>query len=136
MEPLVIDFMMQRKKKFSKGTLWSIYSCLNHNFQVKKRTNLKNFSRLKVIMRRLTQGHVPCKSPVLSEEEVNEIFQKFDYNDPNQLVAKVGIALMFYGLLRQEEVIMLQVQDVVVCEDGEVIVKFPYATKTKEDGFK
>ena len=40
-EPLVIDFMMQMKKKFSKGMLWSIYSCLNHNFQVKKEQILR-----------------------------------------------------------------------------------------------
>ena len=135
-EVSVIDFFIKTKERYGKGTLWSIYSCLNHHFQIKKKVNLKTYSRLKIIMKRITEGHVPRKSPVLSEDEMKFIFENFDDNDPAQLAAKVGIALMYYGLLRCEEVMLVQVKDVVVVDENEIIVKFPYSSKTRDRGFE
>ena len=132
----VIGFFMEIKKKFSKGSLWSIYSCLNHNFKIKKKINLKVFTRLKLVLKRLTEGYVPRKSPVFTEQEMHEIFEKLEDDVPVQLIAKVGVALMYYGLLRREEVLEIQLKDVVVRENGEITVRFPYATKTKDDGFE
>ena len=135
-EVSVIDFFINLKDKYSKGSLWSIYLCLNHHFQVRKKTNLKMFARLKIIMKRITEGHVPKKSAVLTEEEIKGIFEKLDDNNPTHLLSKIGVALMYYGLLRCEEVIKIEVKDVRVLENVEIIVKYPYACKTRDKGFE
>ena len=87
-------------------------------------------------MKRLTEGYVPRKSPVFPEKEMHEIFDKLEDGVPAQLIAKNGVALMYYGLLIREEVLEIQIKDVIVQENGEIIVKFPYATKTKDGGFE
>ena len=39
---------------------------------------------------------------------MHKLFEKLDNEDLSQLIAKVGIALMYYGLLRKEEVLKIQ----------------------------
>ena len=67
---------------------------------------------------------------------MNQIFEKLQDDILAQLIAKVGVAIMYYGLLQREEVMEIQMKDVLVQENDEIIVKFPYATKTKDDGFE
>lgn len=132
-----IDFMLWAKDKYGKGTLWSIYSCINHNFQCMKKTNLKSFTRLKIIMKRLTEGHVSRKAKVFLEAQIKEVLSSLDDENVYELADKIGISLLFYGMLRQNEVLQLEVQDMELHEsDGEVVVKFPYATKTRDQGFE
>ena len=64
------------------------------------------------------------------------IFTNLVDTDYAHLLAKIGIALMYYGLLRCEEVIMLKIKDILVLNEQEIIVKFPYATKTRDAGFE
>ena len=87
-------------------------------------------------MKRLTEGYIPQKSAVLTEDEISNIFEKLDNNDPGHLLATIGIVLIYYCLLRCKEVLFLQVKDIVVVYNAEVIAQFPYATKTRERGFE
>ena len=64
------------------------------------------------------------------------VFAALDDDDLSELLEKIVISLLFYGMLRQNEVLLLQTKDIVAKDDGEVVVKFPYATKTRDDGFE
>ena len=135
-EPSVIDFFLAVKTRFSKGSLWSIYSCLNNAFQTHRRTRLQTFTRLKVIMKRITAGHVPKKSATFNLKDMTSILEGLDDENPKELLAKVGISLMYYGMLRKGEVMKLTVKDVEMTPDGNFIVRFPYATKNRDAGFE
>ena len=121
----VIDFMLWCKDKYGKGTLWSIYSCINHQFITIKKVNLKSFTRLKIIMKRLTEGHVPRRSSVFTESQMKAVFEALDDDNLIELLEKIVISLLFYGMLRQNEVLLLQIKDVFAKDDGEVFVKLP-----------
>ena len=84
----------------------------------------------------MTEGYIPQKSAVLTEDEISNIFEKLDNNDPGHLLAKIGIVLIYYCLLRCKEVLFFQVKDIVVVYSAEVIAQFPYASKTRERGFE
>lgn len=70
------------------------------------------------------------------ENDIKTIFTQPNDDDPKELVAKIGIALMYYGLLRQNEVLQIKIGDVDYKEDGEITIKFGYASKTRKIGFE
>lgn len=67
---------------------------------------------------------------------MHKIFKKLDKDNPKELVAKVRILLMYYGLLRQNEVLKIRVMDVTTKDNQEIIVRYCFATKSKSTGFK
>ena len=82
----------------------------NHRFKVKKKINLKNYYCLKIIMKWLTKGAKLKKSAVLTEDEISDIFEKLDNNDPGHLLAKIGIVLIYYCLLRCKEALFFKLR--------------------------
>ena len=68
--------------------------------------------------------------------DMRHIFEGMDEDDRDQLLAKVFIALMYYGMLRVSEVMRLSVKDVELTPGGNFIVRFPYATKNRDAGFE
>ena len=68
--------------------------------------------------------------------DMRHIFEGMDEDDRDQLLAKVFIALMYYGMLRVSEVMRLSVKDVELIPGGNFLVRFPYATKNWDAGFE
>lgn len=65
-EVSMIEFMIYMNRMYSPGTLWSIYSCLNNYIQTRRRFKLQQYTRLKCVMKRLTDGYVPSKAKIFS----------------------------------------------------------------------
>ena len=113
----MIEFMTKMKTVYSDGCIWSVYSCIKNVCQTCRCFKLQQFTRLMCIMKRLTDGYVPVKSNIFSEEQMHEIFKNLDKDNPKELVAKFRITLMYYGLLRQNEVLKIRVMDVTTKEN-------------------
>ena len=60
----------------------------------------------------------------------------FDYEDKEDLLAIVNISLMYYGLLRQNEVMSINVEDITLVKDKRIVhVNYPRGSKHRVQGF-
>ena len=68
-------------------------------------------------------------------EEIKHALEKlFDDNVPRDLMLKIGISIMYYGLLQCNEILFIEIKDIVVLEL--VHIDFPYVTKRCTKRFK
>lgn len=128
---------MLEKKKFGLGSVFSIYACVNAGFQREFGINLNQNKELMKLLINLTKYYQPTKTRILTEHEMEKVFTEiFDPKKHDDLLYLVTIALMYYGLLRQNEVHAIKVQDVTIVEDKKIIhVNFPNPTKSRARGF-
>ena len=137
-EETVISFFKSslESKKFGVGSLWSVYSCINHLFARRYGKNLNTFLALRMFMKALTKWYVPKKSGVVKTEQVMELFDKCSDRNPWELQTKIWVALCYYGLLRGGEVIQIEVGDVHIDEKENLIwIEYDRPTKTRAEGF-
>ena len=55
-------------------------------------------------MKNRKEEYVRNKAYILSAEEVRFVLKKLDDDKPKELLPKIGIVLLFFGLLHQGEV--------------------------------
>ena len=60
--------------------------------------------RLMYLMKNRKEEYVRNKAYILSAEEVRFVLKKLDDDKPKELLPKIGIVLLFFGLLHQGEV--------------------------------
>ena len=133
-ENTIMNFMEYMSNIYGQGSLWSIFSALNSRLKRKEGKDQKHMVRLMIVMKDMTGDYVAMKACVFGADEIKEVLVNLDVEVPKELLAKVGIALLFFGMLRQGEVMKLKKGDVSVGKTG-VHVDFPYATKTRTTGF-
>ena len=132
----VRDFFKSLRGQYAPSTLWVIYSCVNTYFQETHGTNLKNYSRLQRYMKAQSSKYVCAKSKTFSAEELDAVLTFCqDSEDPKHHLLGVGVALMYYGLLRVSDVLKVQVQNVSVNNQKKIVVKFEHARKRVNPGF-
>ena len=81
------------------------------------------------------QDHIVKKPDIFLYKEIKHALEKLFNNDiPRDLMLKIGISIMYYGLLWCNEILFIKIKDVVILEL--VHVDFPYATKRCTKGFR
>ena len=66
------------KKRFGIGSVWSVYSCVNHLFAKRWGKNLNTFLALRMFLKALTKWYVPKKSDIIKTEDVQRLFKSFN----------------------------------------------------------
>ena len=59
----------------------------------------------------------------------------FDDENPRELVFKLMVALAYYGLLRKEEILGINLKDVRLDLSDDIEVDYPYKCKRSPKGF-
>lgn len=85
-------------------------------------------------MKRLNEVYVPLKITLLTEDEINIDSENLDDNYLVYFLQKNGVLLINYGLLRCEEVILLQFKDIFVVDNEEIIIKSLIRQKRETKG--
>lgn len=130
----VIEFIVKLiDDKYSPGSLWSIYSCINTMFMRDVSKNLKDYYKPRMVMKKLTKDHVANESNIFTYLEIKGTLHSLDDNNPTDLLMKVGISLLYFGLLRKNELLRLEVKDIKIGKDT-VIVSFPTCQSTGQRG--
>jgi len=86
-------------KKISPGSVWSVYSCINHLFAKRYSINLNTYRQLRILLKAVTKWYVPKKADIISTENVMKLFSNLDIDDPFQLQTLVWSLLCYYSLV-------------------------------------
>ena len=130
------NFFKTLRGHYAPSTLWVIYSCVNHYFIEVHGKNLKNFPRLSKYLKGATEKYVAKKSKVFSPEQMDAIlaFCSASDNHEHHLLG-VGVAIMYYGLLRISDLLKVNVENVSILQDKKIQVAFEHTRKRRNEGF-
>ena len=127
--------MLQVTRRYTAGNFWCIYSTLKTFILARYQVDIKMYPVLKKLMKKLTEDHIKSKPDVFLYSEIKHGLEKlFDEDEPKDLMYKVGISIMYYGVLRRCEILVIQINNVTIAEV--VRVDYPYPTKRRVKGFK
>ena len=127
----LVKFFKQIEPSYKPSTLWVVYSCINARFIDEFGKNLKNLPRLHKHLKQVTQHYVATKSATFTPEEVDKVLHTMqDSSDMKMTLYGVAIVLLYYGLLRCNEVRMIKVKDVkVVTENSYTFIEVNFNCK-------
>ena len=95
---------------------------------------IKQHPLLKKQSKKLTQDHIALKSDMFLFKEIKHGWIKlFNDNVPRNLILKVRISIMYYGLLCYNEILFIEIKDVVVQEV--MCIDYLCTTKRHTKGF-
>ena len=135
-DQMLKGFFMELSKKYAASTLWVIYSCVNAYFIEKYGTKLNTMPRLSKFLKQVTQHHVCRKSKVFTKDQVHRVLMYAqESGNPEDTLMGVGVALMYYGLLRSVDVLNVEVSDVEVVKGKTVYISFEHKRKRRNPGF-
>ena len=97
----LLAFFVQLGKEYAPSTLYVIYSCINHYAITNYGFKLDRMYRLQRFLKLNTSTYVCKKSKVFTSDQM-DIVLKYCMSSKNEqdTLMGVGIALMYYGLLR------------------------------------
>ena len=88
------------------------------------------------ILKQTTSKYVATKSKVLLPEEIDMLLKfcaKSSFHEDTLM--GVTLCLQYYGLLRNSDVLRIEINDVSIMDDGKVKIVFEHARKRKNPGF-
>ena len=134
---LMKSFFEEKRKQYAPSTLWVIYSCINSYYIDAYNYNLNQFPRLTKYLKNLTARYVKTKSRILGPEAIHKVLEYcMRSSEPLYVNCGVGIALMYYGLLRTDDVKKINEEDVSFNqEENKYEVSFTHMRKRKNEGF-
>ena len=135
---MLVSFFESIKGGYAANTLWVIYSYINASFLDRFRLNLNELPRLKKYFKQKTNKYEAKQPLTFNAEEVQEVLLTLQHkkDDPYAKLYGVGIALLYFGLLRANEVRVIIMVDVDLNHGmKEITVKLIYKQKLRNDGF-
>ena len=120
--------------------IWVIFSCINTDFIDRYCVNLKGLLHLQKFLKYQPSNDVAKKSDAFRPEEIEKILNNLkDRKIPKNTLYGVGIALLYFGLLKGSKVHNVEFKDVRLLNKngGEKIeVTFTHDHKRQNNGFK
>jgi len=130
------EFFVAQGRSYSPSTLYVMFSCVNHYFITNFGFKLNSMLRLQRFLKVNTSTYVCKKSKVFTSEQIDTVLKVCaESTDKKHQLAGVGIALMYYGLLRVCDSTKIQKKDVSHQYNGRVVIKFEHARKRRNPGF-
>ena len=88
-------------------------------------------------MKACTKEYSPKKAPTITHDKLMHLVKDLlDEEIPVDLLHKVIILLMYYGLLHPEEVLKIMKEDInMESNENYIEINFPYSSKTQLNGF-
>ena len=136
LDNFITKFFVVQGMVYCPSSLYVIYSCINHWFISTYGFKLNGLLKVNRYLKAVTSSYVCKKSKVFSPEEIDSLLMFCqESTDPEYTFLGVGVALMYYGLLRKADVNKIQIQDVSQDEKGRVKIEFAHSRKRKNPGF-
>ena len=132
----LLGFFINQSAIYAPSTLYVIYSCVNSWFIMNHGFRINSCLRVNKFLKQATSRYVGKKSKVLNADEVDILLkfcQKSQYHEDTLM--GVCLALQYYGLLRNSDVIKIAVENVKINKEGRVEVRFEHKRKRKNPGF-
>ena len=132
----LLGFFIEVSTTYAPSTLYVIYSCINSWFIMNHGWRINNCLRVNRYLKMTTSTYVSQKSKVLTADEIDILLKfctKSSYHEDTLL--GVTLCLQYYGLLRNADVMKIEVKDVRLLEDGKTEIRFEHARKRRNPGF-
>lgn len=130
------NFFKSLRSTYAPSTLWVIYSCVNNYFKEAHGCDLKTFPKLARYLKAQSSSYVSNKSKTFTAEEIDAVLMYcIESADEGDHLLGVGVALLYYGLLRISDVLKVQVENVTFDQEKKTMVRFEHARKRKNPGF-
>ena len=129
------------KKTFGLGSVWHKYSCINNYMKKNFQKNLNTYTQLRTFMTNTSSRHIPKKSGTITFEEFEIVTDNMmdnvrRYNSHEDRLMVIAVVLLWYGLLRGNEVFLIDVRNVTLIEHNRSIkINITKPTKTRRTGF-
>ena len=114
--------------------MWSSYSAINTHFKMPHDVNINSYATLRVFMLNLTREYMPTKARILIYKQIKKAIAELG-DDKDDIIYKVIILLMYFGLLRGTEVLNIRRDELSFMDTGEIQVKYKNSSKTRVKGF-
>ena len=101
---------LRHERKLASSTLWSIYSMINHHYQLHFGQKLQMYPRLTMLLKSFEQGYIRKSAGVFSKEQVIR-FLSTAPNEGEHVHMKAGVVLSFCGGLRCADLVGINVDD-------------------------
>ena len=134
----LIGFFSEMAKSYSPSTVWVIYSCINSHFITKYGEKLNKVIALQRFLKQLTSRYVCKKSNIFSAKQIHQVMEfALKSEKKEDMLMGVGVALLYYGLMRCSDVLNIQIQDVSVGKMATpTVVNFDHGRKRRNEGYK
>ncbi|KAL7298874.1 hypothetical protein TKK_0007982 [Trichogramma kaykai] len=108
---LIVYFKyLKETRKLSPSTIWSIWSMLRSTLRTNEDIDIRQFQRLKSLVKNNSKGYKPKKSSVFQWNEIMKFINEAP--DEHYLAAKVALIFGVCGCLRCDEIVKLLITDV------------------------
>ena len=136
LDNFLTQFFVTQGLIYAPSSLYVIYSCINHWFISNHGFKLNGLLKLNRYLKAVTSSYVCKKSKVFSPEEIDALLLFCqESHDTEYTFLGVGVALMYYGLLRKSDVNKITIGDVSMDNKGRVKIEFNHSRKRKNPGF-
>jgi integrase len=105
-------YFNELSKQYSPATLWTIFSCLNKNFQLSKNIRLNDYSTLVFFLKQKSEMCKPKKAVIFSSDQIKQYLSSAP-NEGEYLVNKLVLVFGLFGALRCNELTVLEWEDVL-----------------------
>lgn len=108
-ENVLLTYFDEMSKKFKPTTLWSQYSMIKTMLNVKNNVDIGNYGKLKLFLKRRSDGYKPKKSKVFTSEEITKFLKEAPDNE--YLLSKVILIMGILGACRRDEIYKMKITD-------------------------
>ena len=116
---------LRQVNKFKFSTLWTKYSTINSVVKAKYSRKLQDYPRLTSYLKTFNGVDEKKKSDIFSSEELNAFISSPELDDAYWLVRKAVVILAYYGGLRHNEVMNLELQNFSSAIEGVYVIHTP-----------
>ena len=123
--------------KIGVGSVCNKYSAINQKLRIKHKTNANKWATLRIFMKNVTKHYVPRQTIIMEWEDIDSFFQELaGTKDHFDRLTLVTVSLMYFGLLRQGEVLQVSIDNVRLNEKEHLIhIEFNKRKKSRARGF-
>lgn len=111
---------LRRVKNYKASTLWTIYSILNSNHQMRVGGKLQQWPRITKLLKGYNKGYQRKVAKVFTLNQVKE-FMRMDLPTPFWTLRKAFVSIAFSGGLRCDEMHKLKIGDIEENPEGFVL---------------
>ena len=134
----MLQFFMKWRERYAPSKIWVIYSCVITSFINKLGVTLKGLPHFHRYLKMETSHYVCKKVVTFNADEVHLVWMTLqERNKPDATFYAVTMMLLYFGLLHNGEVRMIQVKDVKVTDNAkiqQIHVIFEYPRKWRNTG--
>lgn len=131
-EELMLQYFdhLKKTKAYASSTIWSVYSMINHKFQLVYGKKLQVYPRITMLLKSFEAGYVRKTASIFSKDEIKRFLTTAP--DSGEFIhIKAAVALGFCGGLRCADMVAINTDDLEFNEVTGMWVKY---TVSKQRG--